>query len=96
MDSVAATAVPEALRAFWRQGRIVTMPAKRIRRLALLDYVAQSFEPGVRYPERSVDDVLKRVTDDHCALRRYLIDEDMLARTPDGTYWRSGGQFDVG
>ena len=28
---------------------------------------------------------------DHAALRRYLVDEDLLSRTPDGTYWRSGG-----
>ena len=88
--------MPDAIRAFWREGRIVAMPAKRSKRLALLDYVAQSFEPGVRYPEGSVDEVLKQVFDDHCALRRYLVDEELLSRTADGTYWRSGGQVDVG
>jgi hypothetical protein len=84
--------VPGAISAFWRDGRIVTMPARQARRRALLDH----FEPGVRYPEHAVDDTLKRVIDDHCALRRYLVDEELLARTPDGTYWRSGGQVDVG
>ena len=34
-----------------RDGRIVTMPAKRSRRLVLLDHVAQMFEVGVRYKE---------------------------------------------
>ena len=23
--------------------------------------------------------------------RRYLVDEELMSRTPDGTYWRSGG-----
>lgn len=92
----AVDAVPDALRPYWRDGRIAVMPAKRSRRLALLDFVAQSFEPGIRYPESSVDEVLKALTDDHCTLRRYLIDEELLARTPDGTYWRSGGRVDVG
>ena len=67
------------------------MPAKRSIRLILLDQVAQAFEPGRRYPERSVNEILKALYDDHAALRRYLVDEDLLSRTPDGTYWRSGG-----
>jgi hypothetical protein len=82
---------PEALRAFIRDGRITAMPAKRPRRRMLLDQVAQAFEPGRRYPEPMVDEILKAVFDDHCALRRYLIDEDFLSRTADGTYWRAGG-----
>ena len=82
---------PPTLRAFIRDGRITTMPAKRPRRLLLLDQVAQAFEPGRRYPEPVVDDILKAVFDDHCALRRYLVDEEFLSRSPDGIYWRAGG-----
>jgi hypothetical protein len=82
---------PPALRAFIRDGRITAMPAKRSRRRMLLDQLAQAFEPGRRYPEPMVDEILKAVFDDHCALRRYLIDEDFLSRTADGTYWRAGG-----
>lgn len=82
---------PPALRAFIRDGRIAAIPAKRSRRRMLLDQLAQAFEPGRRYPEPMVDKILKAVFDDHCALRRYLIDEDFLSRTADGTYWRAGG-----
>ena len=57
------------------------MPAKRTRRRLLLDHVAQAFEPGRRYPEATVDEILKQVFDDHCALRRYLIDEQFMSRT---------------
>ena len=64
------------------------MPAKRSRRRLLLDQVVQAFEPGRKYPEAAVDEILKRVFDDHCALRRYLIDEQFMSRTAVGVYWR--------
>lgn len=82
------------LRPFLRDGRIVTMPAKRARRRLLLDCVAQAFEPGRRYKEAEVDAILKAVSDDHCALRRYLVDEVFLSREA-GVYWRSSGTVDI-
>jgi hypothetical protein len=88
-------AMPSQLRPYVRDGRISVMPAKRAARLVLLDRVAQAFEPGRRYQEQAVNDILKAVFDDHAALRRYLIDEGLLSRTPDGTYWRSGGTVPI-
>jgi hypothetical protein len=82
---------PDPLRAFVRDGRITALPAKRTRRRLLLDQVAQAFEPGRTYPEAEVDQILKTFFDDHCALRRYLIDEEFMSRTADGLYWRAGG-----
>lgn len=78
------------LRAFVRDQKIETMSAKLSRRRLLLDAVAQAFEPGVRYPERTVDDFLRAIHPDHAALRRYLVDEGFLDRST-GTYWRVGG-----
>jgi len=79
---------------FMRDGRIVTMPAKRSRRLVLLNHVAQLFEVGVRYEEGEVDLRLRNLHDDYAALRRYLVDEDFLDRDH-GMYWRTGGSVDV-
>ena len=87
--------LPNQLRPYVRDGRITTMPAKRAARLLLLDRVAQALEPGRRYPESAVNEILKACYDDHAALRRYLVDEELLARTPDGTYWRSGGTVTI-
>jgi hypothetical protein len=88
-------ALPSRLRPYVRDGRISVMPAQRAARLVLLDQVAQAFEPGRRYPEQAVNEILKGVYDDHAALRRYLIDEGLLTRTPGGTYWRSGGTVPI-
>jgi hypothetical protein len=82
---------PDGLRAFIRDGKITAMPAKRARRRLLLDQVAQAFSPGRHYSEAAVDEVLKAIFDDHCALRRYLVDEAFMSRTGSGTYWRAGG-----
>jgi hypothetical protein len=82
---------PAQLRPFVHDGRITAVPARRTRRRLLLDQVAQAFEPGRRYPESAVNEILKAVFDDHCALRRYLVDESFLSRTAHGVYWRAGG-----
>ena len=82
---------PDQLRAFIRDGRITAVPAKRTRRRLLLDQVAQAFEPGRKYSEAAVDEVLKTIFDDHCVLRRYLVDEAFMSRNAVGVYWRAGG-----
>jgi hypothetical protein len=82
------------LRAFVRDGRIVRLPAARAKRRVLLEHVVTVFEPGVRYPEREVDAILRAWHDDHATLRRYLIDEGLMARQA-GVYWRIGGDVDI-
>jgi hypothetical protein len=79
---------------FWVDGRLAVIPARRAKRLLVLDWLAQEFEPGRRYSEPSVNGVLKRFHPDVAALRRYLVDEGFLDRR-DGNYWRTGGTFDV-
>jgi hypothetical protein len=83
------------LQRFFREGRLLSVPRQQAKRRVVLDHLASSFEPGVRYTENEVNDVLRTVYDDHVALRRYLIDEGFLARDA-GIYWRIGGSVEVG
>lgn len=82
------------LRAFFRDGRLTSIPAVHSKRLVVLDYLAALFEPGEAYPEAAVNERLVAFHPDVAALRRYLVDEDFLHRR-DGFYWRSGGTFPV-
>lgn len=82
------------LSAFVRHGRLVSIPAQRAKRLVVLDHLVRVFEPGVRYPEREVNVLLAVWHADVAALRRYLVDEELLTREA-GVYWRSGGYVDV-
>jgi hypothetical protein len=81
-------------RAFFVGGRLQRLPAKRGKRLVVLDRIAQEFMPGIRYNEGQVDARLKEVHGDHAALRRALVDEGFLQRES-GIYWRSGGTVPV-
>jgi hypothetical protein len=85
----------KVLDAFVRDGRIVSLPSAHGKRLVVLDWVVQDFEPGRRYPERRVNTVLERRFDDVAALRRFLVDEGLLDRAG-GEYWRSGGTVATG
>lgn len=78
------------LRAFIAAGRLVSIPAARGKRRVVLEHIVSGFEPGVKYPEREVDAVLRAWHPDYAALRRYLIDEDLMSRA-EGVYWRTGG-----
>ncbi|MEV0005251.1 DUF2087 domain-containing protein [Micromonospora sp. NPDC050980] len=81
-------------RTFLRDGALIRLPAQRGRRRVVLEHITErTFEPGVRYPERAVDDALRHWCAggeaDHVTLRRYLIDDLLLTREH-GVYWRTG------
>jgi len=84
----------QVLRAFVVDGRLAQIPAGHAKRMVVLEHIASSFEPGVRYPEREVNAVLRAWHDDYAALRRYLVDAGLLSRA-DNVYWRSGGAVAV-
>jgi hypothetical protein len=81
------------LRAFLRDGRLVSMPVQRSKRRIVLEHVVQAFEPGRHYSETQVNLLLGRVHADTAMLRRWLVDEGFLDRDH-GWYWRAGGRID--
>jgi hypothetical protein len=76
-DSAAEEAV---LRAFFRAGRLVEIPAQQAKRRIVLERLAAGFEHGVRYPERDVNAKLSEAHPDFASLRRYLVDGGLLER----------------
>jgi len=82
------------LRNYLVDGRLTHIPAVRSKRLVVLDFLAGQFEPGRIYPEDQVNYLLGRFHADYAALRRYLVEEELVERR-DGFYWRTGGTFEV-
>jgi hypothetical protein len=80
----------EVLRNYLVDGKLAQVPAQRTKRLVVLDFLAGQFEPGRTYPEEQVNYILGRFHADYAALRRYLVEENLLERR-DGFYWRTGG-----
>jgi hypothetical protein len=91
-----AEAAARAYKTWIHDGRLSGLPAKRSRRLPLLDLVAQDFEPGRTYSADEVKTALERWFPDTTTLGRYLVDEGFMDRLPDGSHWwRSGGTVDL-
>jgi hypothetical protein len=69
-------------------GRITAFPAQEKKHVVLLKYVLKAFEPGVRYPEKQVNEILSRFNEDTALLRRGLVEYKFMSREGGGgEYW---------
>ncbi len=76
-------------------GRLISIPVQRKKRLAILRWVVEDFQPGRLYPESDVNRIISRRYADFFALRRYLVDEELMQRRG-GVYWRTGSVPNAG
>ncbi len=75
-----------------REGRIKAFPAQEKKFQSILRYVLKEFEPGRRYSEKEVNEILLRFNEDTASLRRGFIEYKMMAREGGGgAYWRIDG-----
>ena len=72
-------------RTFFKNGRLVEIPAQRKKRTYILERLLAEFDPQKVYPEAEVNEILRRFHDDVCTLRREFIMEKMMVR--------SGGKY---
>jgi DNA-binding transcriptional ArsR family regulator len=71
------------------EGRIRAFPAQEKKFLILLRHVLKAFDPGVRYTEKRVNQILGTYNEDTARLRRALVDHRFMAREGGGgKYWR--------
>ena len=82
--------ISKVLRAFVVDGRLQSIPVAASKKMVILDWLVQDFEPGTTYTEKMVNLILGKRHADTAALRRYLVDHGFLDRA-DGEYWRIGG-----
>jgi hypothetical protein len=66
--------------AFFRDGRLTSLPARPAIRHAALTILAERFTPGRTYAESEVNAVLAEDAPDHATLRRLLVDGGFLLR----------------
>ncbi len=71
-----------------RDGTLKSIPTQQKKLMVILKHLVQDFEPGVKYPESQVNQILRRYHEDTAALRRYLADNGLLKREK-GIYWRA-------
>jgi biotin operon repressor len=68
-------------------GRLKIIPAQRKKREVVLRHILKQFEPGMRYTEKQVNDLLARFHEDTATLRREMIAYKMMDRA-EGKYWK--------
>ncbi|MFC4335970.1 DUF2087 domain-containing protein [Salininema proteolyticum] len=79
----------EELANFYESGRLRQIPVKRDMRVRLLEDLAKRlFAQDAEYAEKQVTERLLSEFDDPATLRRYLVDEGLLDREPDGSVYR--------
>ena len=77
------------------EGKITQLPQKSSVRFAVLEVLAQQFEPERSYTEREVNDICEasHTFGDYFLIRRELIDYGLLCRKADGSsYWKAKGE----
>jgi ArsR family transcriptional regulator len=80
----------KVLKAFFRRGVLVQIPAQYKKQLIILEKLVEEFEPDQEYTERQVNQILLEFHEDVASLRRMLIDHKLMAREK-GVYWRIVG-----
>ena len=67
-------------------GALKAIPMQQKKLLVVLRHLLKNFQPGVRYSEKQVNEILFRYHEDFASLRRYFVDFKMMAREK-GEYW---------
>ena len=75
--------------------QLVSIPVQHKKRLAILRWLVEDFQPGRQYTEAEVNAIISRHHPDFAALRRYLVDEEFMQRRS-GIYWRTGSVPNIG
>ncbi len=70
-------------------GTLKQIPSPGRKQLIILNFIVDAFAYDTNYTEKEVNTILRRFHLDTAALRRYLVDNGLMARESDGTrYWR--------
>jgi predicted transcriptional regulator len=73
-----------------RDGSLKTLPSQRKKLDAILRYVVKSFDVGIRYSEKNVNEILAKYHEDTATLRRELVGAGLMEREGGGgEYWRT-------
>lgn len=58
---------------FTLDGKLKQIPSQRKRRLVVFEHLLRELKPGKKYPEKELNEYIKRFHDDFCTIRREFI-----------------------
>jgi hypothetical protein len=71
----------KVIRDFFDGDLLKSVPSQRKKRVIVLQHLVEQFEPGRSYPEKEVNEILRRAHDDVATLRRELVDYGFMRRS---------------
>ena len=74
---------------FAADGRLLSVPARHSKRIAVLKRIAEGLDPAMKYPEKQLNEYIATFHPDTAAIRRYMIELQILQRDTTSTYWRT-------
>jgi len=73
---------------YFVRGKLKEIPSQLKKREVVLRHIAQAFEPGKRYSERRVNEILRAFHADVATLRRELVNHKLL-KQEQKSFWRA-------
>lgn len=70
----------KVLRTFIKKGKLTALPVQHKKKLIILDEIASRFIAGRSYTEKEADALINTVYEDHCTIRRLMIEEGIMER----------------
>ncbi len=70
----------KVLKNFFRDGMLQQMPAQYKKKLIVIEEFAKLFKADRKYSEQEVNELVRTMYDDHCLIRRMLVDHKYLSR----------------
>ncbi|WP_432406494.1 DUF2087 domain-containing protein [Wukongibacter sp. M2B1] len=78
----------KVLRTYLKDEVLTTFPRKEKRKIIVLGYITKKFKNNVKYSEKQVNEILRKIHSDYVTIRRYLIEYGFLDRCDDcSSYW---------
>lgn len=76
----------KVLKAFMKNKRLIKLPVQHKKKMIILDEFVKKFKTGKKYSENEIDGIINETYDDHCTIRRLLIEEGIMQRE-NQIYW---------
>jgi len=70
----------KVLKIFFKNGKLTKLPVQKKKRIIILDEIIKYFGADKEYLEDEIDSIIKEVYDDHCTIRRLLVEEGYMSR----------------
>ena len=75
---------------FRSDGKLINIPVKRDKKLAVLRRIAADLSSDSKYPEKQLNEIIAKYHEDTAAIRRHMIEHRILDRNSASVYWLSG------